>query len=181
MLTPLPLIWAQQDLPSLEAALKGKQLVLRSFSADSLVQYTWANGTLAANPPKVLTLGAFKTRSVKLKRDKIIVDGERSTFLQDGERRQIVLTGGTPMKLEIDLLGADSDTIVPHLQELLFFPDRSAVVAALPQPIAAMLPIDISHAHVTDCNCNRFSDNGHWDRIARPSAEYTPTVFDLLS
>jgi hypothetical protein len=60
-LMPPTVVCAQGDIHALETSLKGKQVQLRSYSADSVVHYTWADGKLIAEPVKMHTFGMFTT------------------------------------------------------------------------------------------------------------------------
>jgi hypothetical protein len=48
---------AQTDVRGLESALKGKQFILRSYSADKVARFTWIDGRLVDGPASVRTLG----------------------------------------------------------------------------------------------------------------------------
>ena len=44
----LPRLFAQTEVRALQEFIKGKQLGLRSYSADEVTHYKWANGGLLA-------------------------------------------------------------------------------------------------------------------------------------
>jgi hypothetical protein len=59
--------WAQSDIQVLEKTLKGKRMALRSYSADPVPQYAWANGAVEAGPVKVHTVAILTLESVRMK------------------------------------------------------------------------------------------------------------------
>lgn len=117
--------WGQQDIRPLEQTLEGRPMALRSYSADSVASYVLAGGTLVPGPIRLHTLGVFTTRSVKVKRDKIVIEGERETLVRDVDKNQVEPIDEAPMRLEVDLHGADSATVLSRLKEMLFFLIRS--------------------------------------------------------
>ena len=58
MLLARPVL-AQTDASALEAALHGKHLGLRSYSADPVAKFTWVNGKLLPDPIVLHGLEAF--------------------------------------------------------------------------------------------------------------------------
>ena len=129
---------------------------------------------LEAGPVKMHTLGVFTTRSVKLKEGKIVFEGARATMIRDVKKNQLGLTSKTPMKIEVDLHGADPAAVLPRLQGMLFFPDATSAVDGLPEQVADILPFVINGAPTTSCHCVRILDSGHWIRMSLPSTKYTP-------
>src|SRR5665213_1367393 len=132
--------WGQNDVPALEKALMGQPMALRSYSADPVASYAWVDDKLEAKPIQLHTLGVFTTRSVKLKKDKIVLEGERATLVGDAQKSHVRPTVKVPMKIEVDLRGADSAVVLPRLQEMLFFADTTSAIAGLPEPVAGTLP-----------------------------------------
>ena len=132
---------AQTDLASFESAIKGKPFALRSYSADAVTRYRWANSSLTLQPITVHALSAFTPNSVKLKKSSLIIRGTRGTLIDSGNAgspwRQV---GKSDTAIEIDLGGADPSIILPILQETLFFSGVEAAVANLPEGRSESLP-----------------------------------------
>jgi TonB family protein len=164
--------WAQGDVKALEDALKDKQMELRNYSADSVAQYKWVDDKLVAEPNKAHMLGEFTTHSVKLKKDKLIFEGERATLIRDSKANRLWWAGKVPMKLEVDLAGADPAIVQPRLQEMMFFPDVQAAAAGLPVSVAEMLPFDVSGTPPPHPDSQRIFDGSHWIHIARSAPNY---------
>ena len=154
--------WAQNDIHTFETNVKGRRLALRSYSADPIASYMWTNGKLEASPVKIHTLAVFTAKSVKLKKGRIVFEGKRETMVSNVKENRLGLAGGTVMQLEIDLQGADPATVLPQLQEMLFFPDAASATAALPEHLVTFLPFDISHVRKAPCNCKYIFDKDEW-------------------
>lgn len=165
--------WAQADVKALEEALKDKQMELRSYSADPVARYKWADGNLVALPSMLHALGVFTAHSVKQKKDRIIFEGERATLVHDAEKNQILLAGKTPMKLEIDLRGADPGVVLPGLQEKLFFPDTATAVSGLPSIAKGNLPVNINEAQGTKGADPKIFEDGRWLLLSFTSPRYS--------
>ncbi|HEU5339953.1 energy transducer TonB [Edaphobacter sp.] len=167
MLVPVGL--AQTDVHALQKELKGKQLALRNYAADPSASYVWNNGTLVAEPVAFYTFGVFTTKSVKLKRDTLIIEGTRATIVRDRKTGAWELDHQTPMKLKVDLHGTDQSTVVPELQNMMFFPDVQTALAGLPAQIAGTL--NTSSDSQTPCKCQWIdaSNKGDWLRVDFPS------------
>jgi hypothetical protein len=71
------------------------------------------------------TLGVFTTTSVKLKGNTLIFAGTRKTLVRDAEKKVLVRTGDTAMRLEIDLVKVPKTVSLPMLEKMLFFEDES--------------------------------------------------------
>ena len=167
--------WGQTDAGALERELKGKQLALRSYSAEPVAKYEWLGDKLVGVPGHVFTLGTFKVGSVWLKGGTLALIGERYTLVRDSKKNQMFAMGGAPMRLEIDLHGATPAEVVPKLKEMLFVEDLHEVIAGLPPTLANMLPTDLSDAPAaTGCKCARLFRDGSWIIAALPDAQYIP-------
>jgi TonB family protein len=165
--------WAQTDVGALEKSLKGKPMPLRSYSADPIATYQWANNVLQVQPAKLHTFALFTTQSVKLKKDKLVFDGKRTTLVVDESKQKVSVMGEMPMKLELDLNGADPASVIPQLQEMLFFPNLKTATEGLPALVADQLPFDISRSQKIRDSVLIF-DNGRWTRQDRESPKMTP-------
>ncbi|HEY6376232.1 MAG TPA: energy transducer TonB [Edaphobacter sp.] len=163
--------WAQTDAQALESALKDKQMVLRSYSADTVARYDWVDSKLVANPVKMYTFGMFITRSVKLKNGKLVLDGERGTFVRNVKTNEIFLAGKMPMKLEVNLHDAAPAVVIQHLQEMMFFPDAQAAATGLPEMVADDVPFDISRTPQEKRDFVKVFDGGRWTRLDRHSTK----------
>ncbi len=166
--------WAQADIRAFETSLKGKRLQLRNYSADSVAHYAWINGKLTDEPAKVHTFGTFTTRSVTLKKDGIVVEGERATIVRDMKTDRIWQTGKTPMRLEVDLHGADSAQVFPKLKAMIFFPDVTIAAARLPELVSDTLPFDTSRRTNETRDYERVFSDGRWVRLNRKFARIAP-------
>jgi Gram-negative bacterial TonB protein C-terminal len=166
--------WAQDDIQALEAALKDKPMTLRSFSADPVARYTWTDGKLIAQPSEFHSFGAFATQSVKLEQNAIVLEGQRATLVRDDKNKQLALVVSVPMKLEIDLQGADPTTVLPNLQQLLFYPDLKTAVLGLPIGVGEYLLRNLLAVPKSNASSNgeRIFDGGSWVQITLPNPAY---------
>jgi hypothetical protein len=75
---------AAQDVKDGEKQLRDavmkKQLFPRGFSAEDTVRWRWDNGSLVLQAPKIRTLGVMIATSVKVKGNKVEIEGERHTL-----------------------------------------------------------------------------------------------------
>ena len=125
MALALPLVVSgQTDVRALQDALHGKQLELRSYSADPVAEYKWVNGGLVTGTVNLHGLEVFLTDSVSLKKGKIVFQGNRVTLVRNGT--DVAAAGRSPMRLEVELNGADPAAVLPQLQDALFFPALQA-------------------------------------------------------
>jgi TonB family protein len=128
---------------ALRDAVIRKQLFLRGFSADPVVVWRWDGSTLAQQEPRVHTLGAFLGKSVKVRGDRVEIQGERHTVLRSSDTT-FTLSGVTDkVRIEIDLNGADMAGLLPKLADLIFYADQESAVAGLPSYYSASLPAPI--------------------------------------
>jgi TonB family protein len=162
LFVPASVARAQSDPESLEQALAGKQLVLRSYSADPIARYTWNDGNLATDTVQLHTFGIFAAKSVKLKGKKITIQGERATLLNDSKNNRVGLSAKSPMTLEINLGASDPTQALPLLQESLFFPDVASAKAALPPQLKDVFPFNLVARSPSACHCEQFFDADHW-------------------
>ncbi len=154
---------AQVDAHGLEGALKGKQLVLRSYSAEKVASYKWVDGKLVDAPASVHTLGIFVPGSVKEKGRKLSISGTRATLIRDAKTDKPDLAGKSDVVIEIDLNGADPASVLPQLRDMLFFPDVGSAIAGLPDPVARAVPASVPpKVSVDPCNCSKFFRDGEW-------------------
>ena len=148
----------QTDVRALQDAIKGKQLGLRSYSADEVTHYKWANGGLLAGEIKLHGLEVFTDDSVKLKGGKIVLQGKQETMVRNGT--DVARAGRSPMTLEVDLQGADLAVVIPQLQNLLFYLDLDTGIAGLPKLVANMLPYPIKGSAKPSDNCTLTTQDG---------------------
>jgi TonB family protein len=130
-------VYAQTDAHGLQQAIKGKQLFLRSFSAQSVNRYSWENGVLVSAGSGVHTLAVFTADSVKQKGKKLEISGLRASLSCDRSSKRCGLTGRNDVRLEIELNDAEPATVFPQLQECLFFADESVAIEALPKSVTS--------------------------------------------
>jgi TonB family protein len=170
----------QTDVRTLQVALHGERLVLRSFSADPVAQYKWVHGVILPGPVGLHGLEAFLDDSVKLKGGKIILQGNRVTLVQNGTN--LASVGHTPMTLQIDLEGADPAVVIPQLQAALFFQNTDSAIASLPAMVAHMLPAAIDKTGqpipLTKpvCECYRIFKDGNWIEVEKSVSKYSNPV-----
>ena len=153
----------QTDAAALEAALHGKPLGLRSYSADPVVKYTWVDGKLLPDPIVLHGIEAFFTDTVRQKGSRVLIEGEVEPLVLAGG--SIHPMGKLPMRLEVDLQGANPAAVLPQLQALLFFPSLGAALKGLPEYVADMLPYPTNVKFQPACHCFHVSQEGKWTRI----------------
>ncbi len=164
--------WGQIDAHAIEHDLKGKPMALRSYSAEPVAKYQWADDKLVPVPGHAFTLGVFTTRSVKLKGNVLRVEGTRGTLVRDAEKNVLVRTGDTTMRLEIDLHNAPTTLSLLALAKMLFFEDEAKAIAGLPMPLSEILPLNTTGEATTRCNCSRIFDGSQWMTIGRGDPQY---------
>ncbi len=178
MALALPLVVSgQTDVRALQDALHGKQLELRSYSADPVAEYKWVNGGLVTGTVNLHGLEVFLTDSVSLKKGKIVFQGNRVTLVRNGT--DVAAAGRSPMRLEVELNGADPAAVLPQLQDALFFPALGSAIAGLPKIVSQMLPYHIDKMQQPTSYTNSTNDyyrifkDGMWIEIAKSVATYT--------
>jgi TonB family protein len=159
-----------------EKALKGKQFTLRSYSADAVARYQWVDGKLVAGPVGLHTLGIFVPDSVRLKGGKILVEGLRSTIVRDSAKNSLEMSGGSPMRIEIDLRGTDPAVVLPQLANQLFFPSTKDAMDGLPTQLAEALPWVAAGGTARVCDCTWVFEDGQWTRLGAKDPTVTATV-----
>jgi hypothetical protein len=165
---------AQTDATALEAVLHGKPLGLRSYAADPVVKYTWVDGKLLPDPIVLHGLGAFFPDTVRQKGSKVLIEGQVESLVLAGGN--IHPMGKLPMRLEVDLQGANPAAVLPQLQALLFFPSLGAALKALPEYVADMLPYPTDVKFQPACHCFHVSPDGKWTKIDIGSTNFAAPV-----
>ena len=148
-------------------------MALRSYSAETVARYEWVNDKLVLVPGHSFTLGVFTTRSVKRKGNTLIFAGTRGTLVRDAEKKVLVRTGDTAMRLEIDLAKAPKTLSLPMLEKMLFFEDEAGAIAGLPMPLSEILPLNATGGATVSCNCRRIFDGNQWRTVSRGDHEYS--------
>jgi hypothetical protein len=172
-LLPRPVL-AQADVAALETAIHGKPLALLTYSADPVARYTWTDGKLLPAYVELHGVKAFFPDTVQKKGSKIIIDGQTSTLVKNAGK--LAVMGKTPMRIEIDLLGADAATVVPQLQAALFFPSMSAALAGLPPLVADILPFPSDGIYHPAHSSHIFEDD-KWVTLEENDAKLKPPMF----
>jgi len=162
----------QTDTNALEQALHGKPLGLRSYSADPVARYTWIDGKLVNGPVELHGIRAFFTDTVSKKGNKILIDGQVETLVRDNGR--LAPMGKEPMRLEIDLQGADSAAVIPQLMASLFFPNLQSALASLPEYVSDLLPFPSDGKFQSTCHCSHILQDGKWTKLEENSAKLVP-------
>jgi hypothetical protein len=167
-------VLGQTDVTALETALQGKHLGLRSFSADSVTQFTYVDGKLLQTPALLHGLGAFTPDTVRQKGSKILIEGKFGSLVLSGG--SIHLTETLPMRIEVELQGASPATVIPQLQSLLFFPSLGAALKGLPEYVADMLPFPVDAKLQLACHCFHVSQDAKWTNIDIGSTNFAAPV-----
>jgi TonB family protein len=165
--------WAQIDAHAIEHDLKGKLMALRSYSAEPVAKYQWVDDKFVPVPGHAFTLGVFKTRSVKLKGNTLIFEGDRGTIVRDTQKDLLGRTGDTSMRLEIDLHNAPTTLALPALESMLFFEDEAKAIAGLPMPLSELLPLNTTGVTAAKCGCIRIFDGGQWMKLVDNDSQYS--------
>jgi len=167
--------FAQTDAPSLEAALHGKIFGLRSYSADPVAKYMWLDGKLLPGTVGLHGLKVFFPDTVRVKGKEILIEGQGSTLVRDNGK--IAPMGKTPMRLEIDLQGANPATVFPELQTALFFPSLKAALDGVPDFVSDMLPFSSDGIYHSTCHCGFILQDGKWSKIGVNDPKLVPPKF----
>ncbi|MGA2897255.1 MAG: hypothetical protein ABSE27_06625 [Acidobacteriaceae bacterium] len=173
MLLARPVL-AQTDASALEAALHGKHLWLCSYSADPVAKFTYVNGKLLPDPIVLHGLGAFTPDTVQKKGSKVLIEGQFASLVI--AKGGFHLTETLPMRIEVDLQGANATTVIPQLQALLFFPNLQAALKGLPEYVADMLPFPIDVKFQPACHCFHVSQDTKWTKIDIGSTNFAAPV-----
>jgi TonB family protein len=132
------------------------------------------NDKLVVVPGHAFTFGVFTTQSVKLKGDRLIIEGTRGTLMRDGQKNLLGRAGDAPMKLEIDLHNAPATLQLPMLEKMLFFENAATAFAGLPMPFSEMLPFNTTGRTPTKCGCTMIFDGGQWIKLAHDEPRPSP-------
>lgn len=167
-------VLGQADVQALETAIHGKPLALLTYSADQDARYTWTAGKLLPAYVELHGIRAFFPDTVRLKGGKVTIDGQTSTLVRNGAK--LAPMGKSPMRIEIDLSGADAAAVVPQLQAALFFPSISAALAGLPPSVAGILPFPSDGVYHPAHNSHVFEDD-KWVTLEENDAKLKPPAF----
>jgi TonB family protein len=162
-------------------AVMKQEVYLRDFSGDKEVRWRWDGGALAPMTPMVRTLSAVMVTSVKVKGARIEVYGERHALLRKSDTEIVVVPEKEPVRVEVDLSGADEAALLPKLAGLLFYADRQSALAGLPMAYRDVVPAktDINCCHtsrrrVKTCDCTQpegsCDDNDDKVKLTRATA-----------
>jgi hypothetical protein len=165
-------LWAQADAAALETAIHGKPMGLRNYPADPVVRYTWLGGKLLPGPVDLHGLEAFFPDTVRLVHGKVVIEGQTSVLVKNAGR--LAPMEKTPMRLEIDLQGADAATVFPLLQAALFFPNLKAALDGLPASVSDLLPYPSDVKFESACQCTHVLEDGKWVKVANTDTKLTP-------
>ena len=131
---------------SLDSSVKGQQLLIRDFVADTVIRYSWAGNHLEHQSTRFLTFGVFVAESIKVHQshgvaDEVKIEGKRWVLRKvdpaapDGLSEQ-----ATKVVFDVDLRGADAATI-SGLRTVLFFPDIDSALEAVPPQFVRLIGI----------------------------------------
>ncbi len=165
----------QTDAAALETAIHGKAFGLKGYPADPVVKYTWLGGKAVPGPVDLHAMMAFFPDTVRLKSGKILIEGQSSTLVKSGPK--LAPMGKVPMRLEIDLQGADAATVIPQLQGGLFFPGLKAALDGLPPEISDMVPFPADGVYHATCNCAYIQQDGKWVKLEANDPKLSALAF----
>ncbi len=107
-----------------------------------------------------------------------------ASALIEGQVEPLVLAGGSihpmgklPMRLEVDLQGANPAAVLPQLQALLFFPSLGAALKGLPEYVADMLPFPTDVKFQPACHCVHVLQDGKWIQVDGSNTKLVPPAF----
>jgi hypothetical protein len=163
---------AQTDAAALEAALHGKPLGLLTYSADPVVKYTWIDGKAVPDPVLLHGMAAFFLDTVRQKGSNILIEGQSETLVRAGGK--LAPMGKVPMRLEVELQGADPAKVFPQLQAALFFPNLQAALNGLPDYVKDMVPFPSDGKFQSTCHCIHLHQEGKWITLDENAAKPTP-------
>jgi hypothetical protein len=170
---------AQTDAAALETALHGKPLGLRNYSADPVVKYTWLGGKLISGSVELRGTTAFLVDTVRQKGSKVTIEGQSETLVRNAGK--LAPMGKNPMRLEIDLQGADAATVFPQLQAALFFPSIKAALDALPDSVSDIVPFSSDGVFHSACQCTHILQDGKWVKIDEKDPKLTAPAFTKMA
>jgi TonB family protein len=121
-------------------AVINKQMFLRGFDADSQMRWRWDGSSLVQQAPQIHTLAVLVVKSVKVKGNKVEIQGERHTLLRTSDTEYALSAGTDNVHLDVDLRNADVAKMLPQLSNLLFYPNMESALADLPDRYKGQLP-----------------------------------------
>ncbi len=137
---------AQDAAHTFRDAVVKHQLYLRDFSIDSHVRGHWdaAANALVMDSAKIHSLAAFTAKSVKVKGFNVEIKGFSQTLARDTATHTGLLPDKGDMVIQLDLRGADMNTVLSGLTGLLFYPGQSDALAAIPKIYRNVLPMRVN-------------------------------------
>jgi TonB family protein len=136
---------AQDGARIFRDAVVKHQLYLRDFSMDSHVRGHWdaAANTLVMDNAKIHSLAAFMAKSVKVKGSNVEIKGFSQVLARDTATHTGLIPDKNDMVIQLDLRGADMNTVLPGLAGLLFYHGQSDALAAIPKIYRNVLPMRV--------------------------------------
>jgi len=168
-------VMGQTDAAALETVLHGKALGLLSYSADSVVKFTYVDGKLIQDPLLMHGLGAFFPDTVRQKGSKILIEGQFSTLVLSSGK--LAPMEKLPMRIEVELQGASPAVVFPKLQSLLFFPSIKAAIDGLPEYVSDFLPYPFDGKLQSACHCVHVFQDGKWIKLQGDFSKLTAPTF----
>lgn len=153
---------AQTTPGELQKEIRDKKLVLRNFSAEPVIRYSWTGDSLAESASSVRTPAVFMPNEVKLKNDLLTIRGTRATIEREPDDK-LKLSMQSEVSLKIQLTGTPPQLVISQLQGLLFFSDINTAIGSLPPHIAERLQAK-SRAK-PDCKCIRIRTGDTWTEV----------------
>lgn len=168
-------VLGQTDATAFETAIHGKAFGVKGYPGDPVVRYNWIGGKLLPGAVDLHAMMAFFPDTVRLKSGKVLIEGQSSTLVKAGPR--LAPMGKVPMRLEIDLQGADAATVFPQLQAALFFPSLKAALDGLPDSVSDMIPYSSDGVYHSACNCSHIFQDGKWVKLEAGDTKLTSPAF----
>ena len=134
---------AQDAARTFRDAVVKHQLYLRDFSIDPQVRGHWdaAANSLVMDDPHLHSTAAFTATSVKIKGTRVDIEGDSQTLVRDSATHTGLFPQKNEMVIQLDMRGADMNTVLPSLVHLLFFSDQAEALAAVPRMFQGVLPM----------------------------------------
>lgn len=136
---------AQANVQELETALKGRQLFLRSFSAENTPGYLWKDDHLVSTDGQrgvsVHALSVFVAKKAKITGDGVEISGTRQIAQFDESSKAVLVAQSTrSMTLHIKVQGVTPESVLARLPHALFFEDERDAIADIPPVWKTFVP-----------------------------------------
>ena len=147
-----------------EQSVLNQQLYLRNFSAETDLKARWTGNTVHFEPPFAHILLPLTIEAVKFKSSLVEIDALRPIVVVDPAKGLVPGPATTPVRILVDIKGANKQLLFPALSQALFWPSRDEALAAVPREHGGKAPIEpklypqLAGAHQVSpdkiCDCN---------------------------